>query len=118
MKASLELLGLYLQPKHFEGVLLAWPTPDHWAIISQRLTEAELAILKAVLSKTIQRVRSNYLRERELSEGELDDFIAARVAARKNRNWAEADRIRDKLAAMGFVLKDNKDGTTTWEIKR
>ena len=99
-------------------MLLAWPTPDRWAIISQRLTEAELSILKAVLSKSIQRVRSNYLRERGLNEGELNDFIAARVAARKNKNWAEADRIRDELDAMGIALKDKKDGTTTWEVKR
>jgi cysteinyl-tRNA synthetase len=30
----------------------------------------------------------------------------------------ESDRIRDELAAMGIVLKDNKDGTTTWEVAR
>ncbi len=29
-----------------------------------------------------------------------------------------SDRIRDELAAMGIALKDNKDGTTTWEVKR
>jgi cysteinyl-tRNA synthetase len=30
----------------------------------------------------------------------------------------ESDRIRDELAAMGIALKDNKDGTTTWDVKR
>jgi len=30
----------------------------------------------------------------------------------------ESDRIRDALAAMGIALKDNKDGTTTWDVKR
>ncbi len=44
--------------------------------------------------------------------------IAARIAARASKNWAESDRIRDELAAMGIALKDNKDGTTTWEVKR
>ena len=34
------------------------------------------------------------------------------------KNWAESDRIRDELAAMGIALKDNKDGTTTWEVAR
>ena len=43
---------------------------------------------------------------------------AARNAARASKNWAESDRIRDELAAMGIALKDNKDGTTTWEVKR
>ena len=41
-----------------------------------------------------------------------------RLAARAAKNWAESDRIRDELAANGIVLKDNKDGTTTWEVKR
>ena len=48
---------------------------------------------------------------------EIDRRIAARLAARKAKNFAEADRIRDELAALGVVLKDSKDGTT-WEIAR
>jgi cysteinyl-tRNA synthetase len=44
-------------------------------------------------------------------------LIAARNAARNSKNFAESDRIRDELAAMGIVLKDSKDGTT-WEIAR
>ncbi|MGJ0503822.1 MAG: cysteine--tRNA ligase [Methylocystis sp.] len=45
-------------------------------------------------------------------------LISARLTARALKNWAESDRIRDELAAMGIALKDNKDGTTTWEMKR
>ena len=46
----------------------------------------------------------------------------ARLAARKAKNWAESDRIRDELAAMGIQLKDVKDSatgepTTTWEVR-
>ena len=44
--------------------------------------------------------------------------ISARRNARVQKNWAESDRIRDELAAMGIALKDNKDGTTTWEVAR
>ncbi len=44
-------------------------------------------------------------------------LIAARTEARKTKNFAEADRIRDELAKMGVALKDSKDGTT-WEIAR
>ncbi len=44
-------------------------------------------------------------------------MIAARNAARAAKNWAESDRIRDELAAMGIKLTDSKDGTT-WEVAR
>jgi cysteinyl-tRNA synthetase len=53
-----------------------------------------------------------------ISKEEIQRAIAARLAARAAKNWAESDRIRDELAAMGVALKDNKDGTTTWEFKR
>ena len=46
------------------------------------------------------------------------ELIDERRAARAAKNWKESDRIRDELAAMGIALKDNKDGTTTWEVKR
>lgn len=53
----------------------------------------------------------------------IEASISARNAARAAKNWKEADRIRDELAAMGVVLKDSKDPqsgeqTTTWEIAR
>ena len=52
----------------------------------------------------------------------VEALIAARLEARKAKNFAESDRIRDELAAMGVQLKDGKgpDGepTTTWEVKR
>jgi cysteinyl-tRNA synthetase len=48
----------------------------------------------------------------------VQSLVTARLTARASKNWAESDRIRDELAAMGIVLKDNKDGTTTWEVAR
>jgi cysteinyl-tRNA synthetase len=52
-----------------------------------------------------------------LAAAEIERRIAARTAARKAKNFAESDRIRDELAKMGVVLKDSKDGTT-WEVAR
>jgi cysteinyl-tRNA synthetase len=52
-----------------------------------------------------------------LPEAEIESRIAARNAARKAKNFAESDRIRDELATLGIVLKDSKDGTT-WEVAR
>lgn len=43
---------------------------------------------------------------------EIDALVAARTAAKKAKNFAEADRIRDQLKEMGIVLVDTKEGTT------
>jgi cysteinyl-tRNA synthetase len=43
--------------------------------------------------------------------------IEARNAARKAKNFAESDRIRDELLSRGIVLKDGPQGTT-WEVQR
>lgn len=44
--------------------------------------------------------------------GWIEDAIAARLAARKAKNFAEADRIRDDLKAKGIVLEDGPKGTS------
>jgi cysteinyl-tRNA synthetase len=51
------------------------------------------------------------------NEDLFQTMINARNAARQAKNWAESDRIRDELARMGITITDNKDGTTSWEIK-
>ena len=53
----------------------------------------------------------------DIDEGHIEQLIAARLTARGSKDFAEADRIRDKLSAMGVALKDGPEGTT-WEIAR
>jgi cysteinyl-tRNA synthetase len=55
--------------------------------------------------------------KRGIEPAEVDRLIAARNRARKARNFAEADRIREELAAKGIALKDAADGTT-WQVVR
>ncbi len=42
----------------------------------------------------------------------VDDLIIARAEAKKAKNYAEADRIRKELSAVGIILEDSPQGTT------
>ena len=54
--------------------------------------------------------------EEQSVDAEIESLIAARIAARAEKNWAESDRIRDDLLARGILLEDTATGTT-WRRK-
>lgn len=56
-------------------------------------------------------------------KAKADALVAERLEARRSKNFAESDRIRDELVAMGIEIKDSKDPATgelktSWEVKR
>jgi cysteinyl-tRNA synthetase len=49
-----------------------------------------------------------------LDDAEIEWLVEARIAARKAKNFAESDRIRDQLAAAGVIVEDKPGGKSTW----
>ncbi len=52
-----------------------------------------------------------------LSDAEIEKRIAERDAARKRRDFATSDRIRQELAERGIILEDSRDGSVRWKRK-
>jgi len=87
-----------------------------------RETEPETALQKASVLKRLANILGLLETDPEAylhsgiaggDETGIEDLINARLQARTDKNWVEADRIRDQLAQMGVVLED-RDGKTIW----
>ncbi|MGB7973113.1 MAG: cysteine--tRNA ligase [Roseiarcus sp.] len=76
------------------------------------------ANLLGLLQQTRSERQAIALSEAKVDVSEINAIIAERAQARATRNWPESDRLRDRLAALGVAIKDNKDGATTWELRR
>ena len=77
-----EIKGILIRESYFLGILQR--DPSHWFNKSNQLT---------------------------LSENEIEKLIEQRSLARKNKNFKEADRIREDLLNHGITIKDEKDET-------
>ncbi len=50
--------------------------------------------------------------ETEAIPAEIEALLTKRAEARKAKNWAESDKLRDEIAAAGWLVKDSKEGQT------
>jgi cysteinyl-tRNA synthetase len=92
----------------------------HRAAAGDRLAAEELGGSLAFLGFLGEAADSSARRNRRdaaIDTAKVESLIAARTAARSARNFAESDRIRAELSAMGIALKDTKEGTS-WEVAR
>jgi len=82
------------------------------AVNSGELEVAEAAALLELL-KNFDQVLGVIWFERRLTEdipAEIQRLIDARATARAEKNWSESDRLRDELIALGWSVRDSKDG--------
>jgi cysteinyl-tRNA synthetase len=87
---------------------------------------AALNVTLAFLGFTGETLKARALAQQAEASGmasKVEPLIAARLEARKRKDFKESDRIRDELAAMGVTLKDTKNKDTgeietTWELAR
>ncbi len=86
------------------------------AIDQQQIGVPDVAMLRATFEHFDQVLGVISLRRAEDAEppmpvAEIDAAVEARQAARRARNFAEADRIRDEMAARGIIFEDSAQGT-------
>lgn len=108
-------------------------TPALMAYLHQLYRQAEtegradlkrelISNLNALGFADINRATSDIFGTSPADEALIESLVAARLDARRAKNFAESDRIRGHLAGMSITLKDGKDAngepTTTWEVKR
>jgi len=85
------------------------------AIDQRRISSSDAEGLRSALRK-IDPVLDIFPRREKTLDSDVDAMIAARNAARKARNFAESDRIRDELLSKGILLEDTPAGTR-WRRK-
>ncbi len=97
-------------------------TPAAFAALFQFARTAKTADDRAAMRAAgdllgvLQELPSDWLSDgAKVDAAEIDRLISERLAARKSKDFAAADRIRDDLAARGIVLEDGAGGTT-WRV--
>ena len=94
------------------------------SVLKTDLSEGEKAALVAdfdrVLGLKLDEPRKDYQKKADSASSDdseqINSLVAQRTEARKAKNWAESDRIRDLLKGMGVEIKDGPQGTT-WTKK-
>lgn len=71
----------------------------------------------AKVLEDLKHARKNLSGNANSNDAEIETLIAERSVARKEKNWARSDEIRNRLNELGVVVKDNPDGTVSWNYK-
>ena len=117
LNTSLAITSVYdvLKAKELDDATKLYLIGDFDQVLSLGLLEAAAKVRASAATTTATAGSEEYTiaapadaTEDEISR--VNALLLARYEARKAKNWAESDRIRDELAAMGIVVKDSKNG--------
>jgi cysteinyl-tRNA synthetase len=75
-----------------------------------------LGLLQDAPEAFFSRKKARWLRQQDSTDEDVQEAIAARNRARMEKNWHEADRIRNELLGKGIVLEDSPGGTI-WKVR-
>ena len=75
-----------------------------------------LGLFKSEPKAWLEQFKLAGLRNLDISADQIDQLIAERLQARKDKNFARSDEIRDELDAAGIILLDSREGTS-WKLK-
>jgi cysteinyl-tRNA synthetase len=88
----------------------------------EKISKADLSELKSLINNFIFEILGLKKEEKASTDqtilSEVVDFLLnLRLEAKANKDWATSDKIRNGLSALGFEIKDKKDGFE-WELKK
>ncbi|MBO4672582.1 MAG: cysteine--tRNA ligase [Alphaproteobacteria bacterium] len=76
---------------------------------------AVLNILQHNPAEYVNNVKASMLQQANMTTNDIEKYIAERAAAKQNKDWATADKVRAELLERGIVLKDTPNGTD-WDV--
>jgi len=101
------------KPKQF-GRPVAYRTLAHLRTALDRVAGV-LGVFDQAPAEYLAAVRDRRAQARGLAPERVEALLVERSAARRDKDWARADEIRDELAGLGVEIMDRPDGTT-WKI--
>ena len=117
LNTSLAITSVYdvLKAKDIDDVTKLYLIGDFDQVLSLNLLEAAAKVRASAATATATAGADEYTiagpaDASEEENAKVTALLTARYEARKAKNWAESDRIRDELAAMGVIVKDSKNG--------
>lgn len=82
-----------------------------WDVVKNQKKSQKFKNLLLKFDEVLGLDLKNYKQEENILPEEIINLVNSRNEARRNKNWAESDRIRDILIEKGYTVKDSKEGT-------